>query len=402
MTLTKQEITDLLNLNNPNQIGHLLHELTGCYTACGHKKFNSDSQLPDFLKRAFGPALERLPSFTTKRSEKRSVEDQLAPRTKESGIRGIGAAMEAMHSDMRLLGSKVGRLFFPAMQGVVSIEEMTKTSFNPQTVEKLKDIKVAYLTLSPNIPPLKIEENPDEKDKKKKNIVYKAFMIGAEARAHNARTEPEQEALKSSVGTLMGSYTSLRNLQNIIEEAMRKDPNYAGKSLSDFGLAPNVDKIAAAFAECQQEFCTLYNYLYIIELGAMHQDLCKFKRAADKRQGSFPGIIIETPQDAAAAIAALYEICRAENEPRKTMLFEQIARSTPAKAAMLIEKEQVIPQIDHMSYRGSTSKGESMKVQFIRPQLDLLERFVKRNLPAPDLAAIARVNQLPQPDQLSP
>ncbi|NBO18508.1 MAG: hypothetical protein EBV03_04630 [Proteobacteria bacterium] len=320
--------------------------------------------MPDFVKRAMGPALEQLPSYTKKNDKMYAQE--LAQKVKGEGIAGLGEVMETLHADMRLLGARVGRLFAPAM-GNIPMHNLIGDRFNPAEVVYLMGLHEVPLRLNPN--------NPEPLIVRGHNIVYKAFMMGAEARAHLSRTDEERDMLKKSVGTLRASYMSLLDLLGAIGKSMKESPAYRNTTLADMGLAPNTSKIAEAFAARQKQFSEAYNYMYVITYGGLDPRLQSLKWAIEGREAPQAGIRIETSHEAAATIAALYERLYPVTRLQKRKFCEELARQTPREAAAMMQKAETLDELNFL--KAMLSKPET---DFMTGILNELQRFEEHAL----------------------
>ncbi|NBO18507.1 MAG: hypothetical protein EBV03_04625 [Proteobacteria bacterium] len=357
--LSRDEVTKILELDSPNSIGSIIDTLTRAYKRAHHNFFNTPGDMPDFVRRAMGPPLENLPSYS-RLSDKRTSAEDVSTRA-QKGIDGLGEPLEISHSEMRLVGGKIGRLFSPVIRTVIDPGNLIGNRFNPDEVEKLRAVDTATVTFDKSSAPLTI---------KKPGLVYKAFMMGAEARSHLDRTEEEKKLLVNSVGTLARSYESLLDIQHDIYSAMRKDPDYKGKTLDDVGIAMNMSRIITAFTSRQKEFNEAYNYLYVVTEGNLDRRLQKFKWAIDGRQKPKAGIYVDTPKEAAATLAGLCRLLHAHLHNDGKQLCDTIARQTAIQAANSLDKSELLKEMGYVALR-----IDEPKASFAADMVQQLENF---------------------------
>ncbi len=363
--LTQQQVASVLELDKPETIGNLLESLRNTYDAALHKNFNATSVAPGFVVAAMGPPLERLPSFGKNTDKHAFAEDVAQPGP--NGFDGMGEVMETMHSNMRALGGRVSAVFAPAMKPLIAGWNLSGDMFDTREVLKLKGINKVSIALDKNKKPLEIEGE---------NIVYNAFMIGAEARAHLTRSTVEQDMLRESVGVLKTSYINLLKLTSTIDKAIRANPDYKRQTAADFGLAMNTGKIAAAFTARQQEFCDAYNYIYANSGGNLDPHLQALRWAIERRKAPNCGIVVRNPQDAAGAIAGLYDFSYEYSQKHNKHLCENIASRSGTAAAMLIEEHEIIPELK--SIATAMPAGEAKHMHRIIAEV---ERYHVQSLP---------------------
>ncbi|MBY0407408.1 MAG: hypothetical protein K2Q01_06925, partial [Rickettsiales bacterium] len=324
------------------------------------------SHVPQFIRMALGPQLERLPSFTPMDDDGRKPKG-VAMRAPEHGIPGLGEVMETTHADMRLVGSKLGRLFMPAHRGVLPPTEFG-IRFAPDEARKLIGIDKVTIQPDPGLPPLVVSAP---------NILYRTFMMGAEARAHLSRSPDEKELLKNSVGTLKRSYDSLNELLGDLRRAMAQNPAYKGKTPASFGLRLDNDAIITAFTNRQKEFATAYNYLYVSTGGMLDMRLQKLRWAMDNNKRPSHGFTLETGQDVSAVVTGLYDLVAKETKnlqyPKR---MEELARSTPEEAARLLEMSHTLPELRRIAEKAE----HGFTAFFMANALERLEAFQHQHL----------------------
>jgi hypothetical protein len=330
--LTQQQVRSILQLDNPRSIGDIIESLATVYARGQHQLFNTQSPLPEFLKRSIGPQLEYLPSYT--RSTDRTEHPELLARRGIQGLPGLGEAMEVTHTDMRQMGAKIGRIFASAIRAAIPRENLTGT-FQTGEVMKLEALDGADITLSKDLPPLKVEADL---------LVHNAFLLGAVSRDFLPRKFAERSKIDANIGNAKRALNTMLDQFEIIEKAMAKDPAYKGKTLADFGLALDTDAHAKAFCDRQQEFAATYNYLYTVTGGELDPRLQSLKWAIEGTQRPPAGIQIRSGAEAAAALAGLHDLAES-NRPRKTFLYDEMARQSELGAAALMKKSGILDQL---------------------------------------------------------
>jgi hypothetical protein len=365
MELTRHQIIKTLHFEDLSNIGDILETLIPVYERAKHKSFESRTEMPDFIAEAMGPALDRLPSYVDAENREYAPE-KVAVKHQGRGIDGLGEVMDTIHSDMRLLASKTARLFVPAIKAAIPPANLTG-KFNPDDAKKLQGIDSIAIPMSAALPPLKVHS---------KDIVYRAFMLGAESRAHLTRSKDERELLENSVGTLKRSYLSLLGMLKELHHAMRADPAYKGKTPADFGLAPDIDKVVDAFQSRQKQFADAYNYMYVLTEGQVHPYMQDLKWAIENREKPKAGIAVTSSRDAAAAIAGLYDLLRNEVGYKRKVFCEELARRPDKEAALMMRQADVIGELRELADASPHSATE----MFARRMVDVVESFQTRHL----------------------
>lgn len=368
-TLTQEQIRATLQLDDLYSVGDALESMIRMYRAGNHKEFDAQSHLPKFMLEAMGPQLERLASYTIAKN-RASTPHLVVSKASPGGIPGLGDPLEEAHSDMRKVGAAIGKLVAPALKGQISANAMNGKKFEPEEIGGLLKLESTTLQLSADLPPLPIL---------RKDFVQKAFLMGAEARAHVSRTAEEKDILKSNVGTLKESYVKLLDLLYTIHMSMKQHPSYENKTLADFNLRPDPIKMADALATRQQQFSTLYNYLYIVNEGMLTKPMENLKWAIEGIERPASGVKITTPKEAAAALAGLYDMLSFRENFNTTHAqdYKKIAGATPTEAARIIEGSRMISELRNL---GKISDKPRANV-IIKEILPDLETFVSNNRP---------------------